>query len=284
MSERIAYTSQHNPARFAGFVLEPDKALKAAAKFWFLMTIIGQWIFVYYILAYYGVLTWQGGVAAFAETHLPGGYIAGDTVGNFAVVSHVFLAVIVTGFGSLQLVPQIRARFPAFHRWNGRVFMTTAVVISIAGLYMTWIRAGGSSLGNFSTQMGVSISGVLVLIFAALALRYAIARDIKTHRRWALRLFMVVSTVWFSRLMLWGWVLLTGGVGIDFKTFTGPTLVIVNFAQWIVPLAVLELYLRTQENAGARGKLAMAAGLFVLTLLMGAGIVGATKIIWLPKI
>ena len=44
-----------------------------------------------------------------------------------------------------------------------------------------------------------------------------------------------------------------------------------SFAQYLVPLAVLEIYLLIQERGGARGRFAMAAGLFVLTVVMGAG-------------
>ncbi len=51
-----------------------------------------------------------------------------------------------------------------------------------------------------------------------------------------------------------------------------------------MPLAVLEIYLRTQDRAGAAGRFAMAAGLFVLTLMLGAGIVAVTMAAFLPNI
>ncbi len=46
------------------------------------------------------------------------------------------------------------------------------------------------------------------MIYAAsepMALRYALARNIDAHKRWAVRTFIVVSGVWFFRvgLMLW---------------------------------------------------------------------------------
>ena len=37
-----------------------DAALKAAARLWFLVAVIGQWTFVYYIAALYAGLTIQG--------------------------------------------------------------------------------------------------------------------------------------------------------------------------------------------------------------------------------
>ena len=55
-----------------------------------------------------------------------------------------------------------------------------------------------------------------------------------------------------------------------------------SFGQYLVPLAVLEIYLRTQDRAGAPGRFAMAAGLFVLTVVMGAGIVAVTMASFCP--
>jgi hypothetical protein len=117
----------------------------------------------------------------------------------------------------------------------------------------------------------------------ALALRYALARQIDRHRHWALRLFMVASAVWFFRIGLMFWVVLNHGpVGFDPKTFQGPFLYFLTFAQTLLPLAVLEVYLRTRGRGGASARLAMAAGLFVLTVAMGIRIFAATMGMWLP--
>ena len=118
-----------------------------------------------------------------------------------------------------------------------------------------------------------------------MALRYALARDFKTHRRWALRLFLVVSAVWFFRVMLMFWIAINGGpVGFDPKTFIGPAIDIVSFAQYLLPLAVLEIYLRVQRGAGTAAQLATAGGLVLLTLAMGFGMFVAFKAFWLNPI
>jgi tetratricopeptide (TPR) repeat protein len=75
-----------------------------------------------------------------------------------------------------------------------------------------------------------------------------------------------------------------GPFGFNAATFSGPFLTFMSFAQYLVPLAVLEIYLRTQDRAGASGRFAMAAGLFVLTLVMGAGIAVVTMATFLPNI
>ncbi len=257
-----------------------DTALKFAARFWFAVAVVGQMIFVYYIIAYYGTSTLQGDFDKWNKV-LPHGYIPGDVLGNIAVGLHILMAAIITLGGPLQLIPQIRNRFPTFHHWNGRVFMVTSFIACITGLYMVWWRQDGTLLKH----LGISFNAVFVILFGVLALRYAIAREIPTHRRWALRLFLTVNGVWFFRVGLMLWIFINKGpVGFDPKTFTGPFLTFLGFAQYLIPLAVLELYFRTQAHAGPIGRLAMAITLVILTVAMGVGIFVASMNMWLPRI
>lgn len=261
--------------------LTPERALDESARLWFLVATLGLWIFVAYVAGYYGPLLVLGGLQALQKAHLFNGFIPGDSVGNVAVAGHVLLAVIILGGGPLQLIPQIRSRFPTFHRWLGRTYMLTAVASSLAGLYLIWTRP---LFGALITNIATSLDGVLIVVFAAIALRYAIARDIRTHRRWALRLFMVTSSVWFLRVGFRTWDLLTGGAGINEETFTGPFVYAWHFGQYLLPLAVLELYFRARDSANPRHRSAMATGLFALTILMSIGIVQAAKNSWLPRL
>ena len=54
------------------------------------------------------------------------------------------------------------------------------------------------------------------------------------------------------------------------------------FGCYLVPLVVLELYLRAKESAGPSGRFAMAGGLVVLTAPMGVGIFGVATLMWWP--
>lgn len=265
----------------SGLALAPKSVLKAAATFWFSVTAFGQWLFVLYILGYYGSLFWQRGLESLSETHLPNGFVAGDSLGNATVVSHLLLAAVIMGLGSLQLIPQIRAHFPVFHRWSGRLYVLTAVISSIAGLFIVW---GRGTVGGPVQHYAISVDAVLIIVFSANAVRHAIVGDFRLHRRWALRLFMVVSGVWFYRVSLMAWVFFTGGAGIDFESFTGPFLDFLAIAQYGLPLVVLECYFRTQDRPGARNQMAMATGLVALTLVMAVGIVAAAMGMWIPRL
>src|SRR5713226_8825837 len=99
-----------------------DTALKAAARFWFVVTVIGQLVFAFAVASFYGLTALRGDFHGWSK-FISHGYIPGDTMGNFAVAMHVTSAVIIMLAGALQLIPQIRSRFPAFHRWNGRFYM-----------------------------------------------------------------------------------------------------------------------------------------------------------------
>ncbi|MBN4046627.1 DUF2306 domain-containing protein [bacterium AH-315-P15] len=257
-----------------------NAALKGSAALWWLTAVASAWVFVYYLMAYYISPALQGGLAAWTNTRLVTGYVSGDAIGNSVVAAHIFLAALVLSLGPFQLVPQIRAYIPAYHRMFGRIFIAAAVATSFGGLYMTWVR--GDPQAGVIEHIGTSTNAVLILIFAAMALRYAMARDIDTHRRWALRLFMVVmagSVFIRAGIGLWFLYRDMGGAG-NFKAFS----IFISYAHFLVPLAILELYLRTQGRADDRGKFVMAVGLFLTTLIMGVGIYKAAMVMWLPRL
>jgi hypothetical protein len=257
-----------------------DTALTLSARFWFLVAVLGQWLFVTYVVVFYGGAALRGNFAAWNKV-LPHGYVPGATMSNMAVAAHLLLAVVIMVGGPLQLIPQLRSLAPSFHRVNGRLYMLAVVMTSIAGLYMVWSRGRSSVVQS----LGISLDAVLIMTFAILALRYAMAREISTHRRWALRLFMVVNAGWFFRIGLMEWIVLNRGpVGFSPKTFTGPFLNFLSFADYLLPLAILEIYLRTRDRGGVSGRFAMAVALVVLTLGMGVGIFAAATFMWLPRL
>jgi uncharacterized membrane protein len=256
-------------------------ALRAAAATWFGAAALGQLLFVTYVIVFYGRAAAQGQPELWNKVLQPG-YVSGDTAGNFAVAAHLLFAVVVTVGGILQIVPAIRRTWPRFHRWNGRVYLLAAITASIAGLYMIWVRNSGDGLPG---HIGISLSALLIMFFAVSAWRSALARRFDVHRRWALRLFLVVNSGWFFRIGLMLWIVVNQGpAGFDPKTFTGPFISFLSFADYLVPLAILQLYFRAQESREPSGQLAMAAGLGVLTLAMSGGIAAAAAIMWLPHL
>lgn len=249
-------------------------ALQVAVRLWFLVTLIGQSLFVLHIVSFYGRTTLAGDFAAWNKI-LYVGYVSGDAMGNGVLGLHLAMAAMITFAGLLQLIPQIRQRIPTFHRWVGRVYIPAAFLAGASAFYLVLIRGG--VIGDTTQHVTVLLNGLLIMICAAMALRYALARDFTVHRRWALRLFLVVSGVWFFRVGLFFWVLVNHGpVGFDDRKFEGPFLTFLSFAQFLLPLAVLELYLLAQRRASPVGRYAVAAALIVLTVVMAIGIFAYT--------
>ncbi|MGH8159209.1 MAG: DUF2306 domain-containing protein [Rhodanobacter sp.] len=258
-----------------------NSALKAAATSWFAVAGLGQLMFVVYLFGFYGRTAIQGQLDAWNQV-FPHAHVAGDTMHNTVVAMHLVFAVLITGGGLLQLMTGIRRWFPRFHRWNGRVYLVSAFVMGLGGLAMVWTE---TDVGDLSQHIAISINAGLIMLCAVMVLRHARARRFALHRRWALRLFLVVSGVWFFRIGLTFWILMNHGpVGFDPNTFTGPALTTIAFAQYLLPLAILQLYFHTQDCAGSRGRTVMASGLFASTLLTAVGIFAASMMLWLPNL
>ena len=264
-----------NSAPDAG--LPGDRALAAAARFWWIAAVIGQAMFLTYIVVAYVPATLTGNFAAW-----PGmikGYIPGDTAGNLAVGTHMLLAAVVTFGGMLQLVPQIRRRAPVVHRLIGRTFLVSAMAAALGGLWMVWVRDATLSPAN---SYAISGNALLILAFGALGWRQAVRGEFASHCRWAMRTFIVANGVWFLRVGAIGvGASLTGaGVKLDQEAFFN----IMVFASYLVPLAILELYLGAQAAGGRSHRLLMAGGLTFATVVMSVGIVGAWFALFAPAL
>ncbi len=253
--------------------------LKATGVIWFVVAAIGQVAFIAFIVSYYGQRTVAGDFAAWNDKPLIDGHIEGDLAGNLMFVIHVLLAAVITFGGLLQLVPQIRNRFRTFHRWNGRVFIAIAGFMAIGGLWLTWGR--GTQLSSVSA-IAISVNALLILLFAGLALRYAMARQIETHRRWAMRTFMVVNGVWFLRVGIMAWVLINQGPRGMNQTLSGPADIALVFGCYLIPLAMLELYFRAQQSAANSLKILVGSAVLLMTGVMAIGIFGTVAFMWGP--
>lgn len=243
--------------------------MEGAARTWFVAMVIAQWIFVYYIAAFYGERTLSGDFAAWDEHPFVKGYVAGDVLGNLSFATHVMLAVLITLGGTLQLVPRIRAQAPWLHRWNGRVFIVLSIIVSLAGFYMVWFR---QPVENVQAELAITINGVLILVFAAIAWRQGAARNIDSHRRWAMRTLLVVNGVFFIRLIFSAWLVIVQSEPntLTFRAF--------EYGCYLIPLALLQLYFLAQDRGGAMLRYFSAATIYVATAFMAVGAFGFSMI------
>lgn len=256
-------------------------ALRTAAALWCSVAVAGQLLFALYVLVFYGRGAASGDLESWNQV-LAVGYRPGAPFHNTVLAAHLLFAEAVLLSGAVQLVPSVRRRWPRVHRWSGRFFVLGAMVAAASGLTMV-LTTG--AVGDFSQHLAVGLNAVLVFAFASLAWGHAMARRFDSHRRWALRLFLAANGVWSFRLGLTLWLAVNRGpVGFDPKTFSGPFLTFLSFAQFLVPLLVLQLYLRAQASRSAALRWSVATGLLMLTLATAGGTATAAMMLWLPHL
>ena len=248
---------------------------------WFTLAAIGQTGFIYFIAAYYGPRTASGNFEAWNDKTLIQGHTPGDDAGNFMFAAHVLLAAVMTFGGLIQLIPAIRNRYRALHRWNGRVFIGLACFLATGGLWLTWVR--GTRL-SWESGLGISFNAVLILVFAVLTVRYAMQRKFADHQRWAMRTFLMANGVWFFRVGIMGWVMLNQSPRWMNNTLSGPADIALSFGCYLIPLFGLELYYAAQRSSSNLFRTGAFAVLVLLTAFMAVGIAGTMLLMWPPDL
>ncbi|WP_343849553.1 DUF2306 domain-containing protein [Algoriphagus jejuensis] len=271
--------TQNSPRESTASV--PHRLFDISTKVWFAVVVIGQLIFAYYILMLYGAAGLQGNFERWnaVTTH---GYVPRDWVGNLVFGAHVLFAAIITIGGPIQLLPQIRTRIPRFHRINGRIYIGSAFLISLAGLYLAWVRGAA---GGLTGSIFITINGLIILTCAYFAIRYAVQRKLELHRQWAIRLFLAMSGVWFFRVFLMLWLVIhQAPVGFDPETFEGPFLNALSLFVYILPQVFAQIYFHAKATDSNTFKIAASLGLITLTVGILVGIFAATMGMWLPRL
>ena len=251
-----------------------NQFLKYSTLFWFVTTLVGQWFFFYYIMAFYGFSVINDNMQIWNRWEPMGStpFKAGDFSGNLAFAAHAIGAGIVAFGGALQLIPKVRNSFPRFHKINGYVYLTTVFCLAVSGFYLVWIRDPDPIT---ISGIGTSINGFLILGFAYFTVSRAIKKDIASHRQWALRLFLVSNAQWILRLGVFSY-MITGTMLGTSPAFGDPFFAIWTFGCFIFPLLTLQLYFYAKGKVSNSIKFVTSGFMLVVTLLMMIGMVGFT--------
>ena len=151
---------------------------------------------------------------------------------------HVAGAVPALLIGPLQFVRAIRARWPAFHRYTGRIYVAGCAIGAPAGFMV----ALGTEAGPVASA-GFATGAVLWGAFTWLGWRAAVERRFAEHREWMLRSYALTSTAITLRLMLPA----AGFAGIPFD----PAYTAIAWLAWITNVALFEYHIRRTRTAPA---------------------------------
>jgi uncharacterized membrane protein len=100
---------------------------------------------------------------------------------------HIIPGFLFMVLGPLQFVKRLRSRFIWLHRWSGRVFVASSVVIGVTALVMSFLMAIGGANETAAT-MSFAIIFLFVLGKAYLHIR---RRELAQHREWMIRTFAI---------------------------------------------------------------------------------------------
>ncbi|MFK8054836.1 MAG: DUF2306 domain-containing protein [Saprospiraceae bacterium] len=260
-------------------MLTANKNLNRSIRSLLYIAFVGQLAFCSYILLHFGGTAFQGDWNTWTESMIHG-IIEGDPVGNAAVIFHIMLAFIITFSGPLQFFEWFRTNARSFHKYNGRIYILTALLITVGALFMVWNRP--ATIGGQLGRVSLTINAGLIIWFAIMAWRTGVQRKFVEHRRWAIRTFVVVSGVWFFRIGFGTWILVTGFTAPGVKEdLTGWFDRMLYFTSYLGPLLVTEIYLRVKASDSLVAKKRLTIFLFALCPLLIAGTCVTAMVFWL---
>jgi len=257
----------------------PQSKLRKKVHLLFYIGLIGQFAFALYIALYLLLNAVTGNMESWNE-HMAHGIIEGDKIGNFSLVAHIILALTITVGGPLQFIPVLRGKYKQFHRWNGRIYIMSTMLTSIFACWLIWSRP--VIIGGTSGLIGNTVNAILIIVFGSLTWYYAVRRKYDVHRDWAIRTYIVVSGVWFFRIMFGTWLLVTGftAPGVD-ENLTGWFAKVLYFGSYLIPLLIVETYLRLKTSSNVKLIKYYTWAIMLLCPLLIAGTLVTAKVFWL---
>ena len=132
----------------------------------------------------------------------------------------------------------IRARWPAFHRASGRLYVVACAIGAPTG----FVLALGATAGPV-VSVGFAVPAVLCAVFTWLGWRAAVERRFGDHRDWMLRSYGVVAAAITLRLLIPG----AAFLGFDFLAAYRVN----SWLAWIINVALVEYVIRRRRGAKA---------------------------------
>jgi len=262
-------------------LISAEKTLSHIVKYWVVVALLGQWMFAAYILSIYALPTIFGNSALTFSLSPGQGANTESSAESLVFFVHIIPAALMAMSGLFQLFPSIRKKYPKFHRYNGRMFLTLGLSGALTGLYLTW-GAGFrfSDLGS----LGVTFNGILIPIAIYFAWKAAIEKKFTIHRRFAIHSFILINGVWSFRLYLMGWFVVNQGANGNSASIDGPADIALSFASYLLPMAIAEVIFWAQRNKNNNIKWLAAIFAGTGAIITTVGVAAAVTMMWIPRI
>jgi uncharacterized membrane protein len=147
-----------------------------------------------------------------------------------ALWTHIAAAPLAMLLGPLQLLPRLRARAPAVHRWTGRLYGLAVLAGGVSSLALL-----PGFLGSTWAATGFALLGIAWIGTTAMGVAEARAGNYAAHRRWMLRSLALTFAAVMLRLYMP--FLILGGM-TEIQTYD-----VTAWLCWVPNLVVLEWWL-----------------------------------------
>ncbi len=156
---------------------------------------------------------------------------------HWAFYVHIVSGPLSLALGMFLISATMRARFPALHRYVGRVQVLNVLFLVLpSGLWMSY-RAMTGWLASLSFAMLSVVASACVIQ----GWRYAVKRKFATHQRWMERCFVLLCSAVTLRVF--------GGLAVWFEIESDWYYTLSSWLCWVLPLAGYEIYVRTIRPA-----------------------------------
>jgi uncharacterized membrane protein len=148
---------------------------------------------------------------------------------RFALLTHVFAALLALLLGPLQFWDRLRQQRRSLHRWMGRIYLGVGVLVGgLSGLYMAQFAYGG-----LVTQFGFGLLAVAWLYTGFEAYRAIRAGAVQQHRAWMVRNFSLTLAAVSLRVYL----PLSMMAGVEFTA----AYTVISWLCWVPNLLLAEM-------------------------------------------
>ena len=114
------------------------------------------------------------------------------------LTAHTLFGPIALVLGLVNLLPAMRQRRRwLLHRWLGRVYLISALVLASAGLSLAFHAAGG-----WAARLGFGLLAVATLATAVQGYRHIRRHNVRQHRQWMLRSYALIFAAVTLRIWL----------------------------------------------------------------------------------
>jgi hypothetical protein len=161
------------------------------------------------------------------------------TARPWGIYSHVLFGSLALILGPFQFRRTLLVRNRPLHRRMGLIYVVSATMTGLVGLYMS-----AYSFGGMNTHLGFGVLGALTAFTTLKAYTRIRALDVRAHREWMIRSFALIFGAVTLRIEL---PLLI----VAYQGAFPPAYAIVSWLSWVPNLIWAEWYIRHSRHTEA---------------------------------